>query len=116
MNTTAATKRVQELRALLTQANDAYYDQAQPFMSDQRYDELLKELQMLEQNYGLEDPHSPSVRVGGSVSSEFASVQHPVPLLSLDNTYNEDELNEFDQRIQKILGHSHYQYLIGVKI
>jgi DNA ligase (NAD+) len=115
MNTTAATKRVQELRALLTQANDAYYDQAQPFMSDQRYDELLKELQMLEQNYGLEDPHSPSVRVGGSVSSEFASVQHPVPLLSLDNTYNEDELNEFDQRIQKILGHSHYQYLVELK-
>lgn len=115
MNTTAATKRVQELRALLTQANDAYYDQAQPFMSDQRYDELLEELQMLEQNYGLEDPHSPSVRVGGSVSSEFASVQHPVPLLSLDNTYNEDELNEFDQRIQKILGHSHYQYLVELK-
>jgi len=115
MNTTAATKRVQELRALLTQANDAYYDQAQPFMSDQRYDELLKELQMLEQNYGLEDPHSPSVRVGGGVSSEFASVQHPVPLLSLDNTYNEDELNEFDQRIQKILGHSHYQYLVELK-
>lgn len=115
MDTTAATKRVQELRALLTQANDAYYDQAQPFMSDQRYDELLKELQMLEQNYGLEDPHSPSVRVGGSVSSEFASVQHPVPLLSLDNTYNEDELNEFDQRIQKILGHSHYQYLVELK-
>ncbi len=115
MNTTAATKRVQELRALLTQANDAYYDQAQPFMSDQRYDELLKELQMLEQNYGLEDPHSLSVRVGGSVSSEFASVQHPVPLLSLDNTYNEDELNEFDQRIQKILGHSHYQYLVELK-
>ncbi len=115
MNTTTATKRVQELRALLTQANDSYYDQAQPFMSDQRYDELLKELQMLEQNYGLEDPHSPSVRVGGSVSSEFASVQHPVPLLSLDNTYNEDELNEFDQRIQKILGHSHYQYLVELK-
>jgi DNA ligase (NAD+) len=115
MDKTTAHKRVLELRTLLNQANDAYYDQAQPFMSDQRYDELLKELQALEKSYGLEDPNSPSIRVGGSVSSEFESVQHPVPLLSLDNTYNEEELNEFDQRIQKILGHSNYHYLVELK-
>ncbi len=115
MDKTTAHKRVLELRTLLNQANDAYYDQAQPFMSDQRYDELLKELQALEKSYGLEDPDSPSIRVGGSVSSEFESVQHPVPLLSLDNTYNEEELNEFDQRIQKILGHSNYHYLVELK-
>jgi len=115
MDKTIAHKRVLELRTLLNQANDAYYDQAQPFMSDQRYDELLKELQALEKTYGLEDPNSPSIRVGGSVSSEFESVQHPVPLLSLDNTYNEEELNEFDQRIQKILGHSNYHYLVELK-
>ena len=115
MDKTTAHKRVLELRMLLNQANDAYYDQAQPFMSDQRYDELLKELQALEKSYGLEDPDSPSIRVGGSVSSEFESVQHPVPLLSLDNTYNEEELNEFDQRIQKILGHSNYHYLVELK-
>ena len=59
MDKTTAHKRVLELRALLNQANDAYYDQAQPFMSDQRYDVLLKELQALEKSYGLEDPNSP---------------------------------------------------------
>ena len=110
-----AEKRVLELRKLLQQANEAYYDQATPFMSDQRYDELLKELGNLEKEYNLEDPQSPTARVGGAVSSNFETVTHPTPLLSLDNTYNEDELNEFDARVRKILGHDSFSYLVELK-
>ena len=62
-----AEKRVLELRKLLQQANEAYYDQATPFMSDQHFDELLSELSRLEKQYNLEDPQSPTVRVGGAV-------------------------------------------------
>ena len=96
-------KRVLELRKLLLEANKAYYDQAAPIMSDLRYDELLSELSNLEKQYSLEDPQSPTARVGGAISSIFETVKHPTPLLSLDNTYNENELNEFDTRIRKIL-------------
>ena len=110
-----AEQRVLELRKLLQQANEAYYDQATPFMSDQRYDELLKELGRLEKEYNLEDPQSPTARVGGAVSSNFETVTHPTPLLSLDNTYNEDELNEFDARVRKILGHDSFSYLVELK-
>ena len=110
-----AEKRVLELRKLLQQANEAYYDQATPFMSDQRFDELLKELGNLEKEYNLEDPQSPTARVGGAVSSNFETVTHPTPLLSLDNTYNEDELNEFDARVRKILGHDSFSYLVELK-
>ena len=110
-----AEKRVLELRKLLQQANEAYYDQATPFMSDQHFDELLSELSRLEKQYNLEDPQSPTVRVGGAVSSTFETVVHPTPLLSLDNTYNEEELNEFDARVRKILDHDSFSYLVELK-
>lgn len=115
MDTKEAQKRVDELRTLLDQANDAYYQDAQPFMSDQEFDEKLKELEKLEEEFDLHDPESPTKRVGGTVSSEFETVQHPVPLLSLDNTYNEEELNDFDGRVKKILGHDDYEYMVELK-
>ena len=108
-------KRVLELRKLLLEANKAYYNQAVPIMSDLRYDELLSELYNLEKQYNLEDPQSPTARVGGAISSIFETVKHPTPLLSLDNTYNEDELNEFDNRIRKILSHDSYNYMVELK-
>jgi DNA ligase (NAD+) len=98
MTNKEAQKRVTELRTLLDQANQAYYQDAHPFISDQEFDEKLRELEKLEQEFDLHDPESPTQRVGGNVSSEFETVQHPVPLLSLDNTYNEEELNDFDGR------------------
>lgn len=115
MNKKEAKKRVTELRELLDQANKAYYQEAQPFMSDKEFDETLKELEKLEAEFDLHDPESPSKRVGGEVSSVFETVQHPVPLLSLDNTYNEEELNDFDGRVKKILGHEDYEYLAELK-
>ena len=110
-----AQQRVQELREILNKANEAYYQEARPFLSDKEFDEKLKELDTLEQEFGLESSDSPTQRVGGEVSSEFETVQHPVPLLSLDNTYNEQELNDFDGRVQKILGHTDYDYLVELK-
>jgi len=115
MEKNEARKRVDELRDLLDQANKAYYQDAQPFMSDKEFDKTLKELEKLEHEFNLQDPESPTQRVGGEVSSVFETVQHPVPLLSLDNTYNEEELNDFDGRVKKILGHEDYEYMVELK-
>jgi DNA ligase (NAD+) len=115
MNKDQAQKRVAELKDLLHKANEAYYQDAQPFMSDKEFDERLKELGKLEHEFDLRTPDSPTQRVGGDVSSEFETVRHPVPLLSLDNTYNEQELNDFDGRVQKILGHTDYDYFVELK-
>lgn len=115
MNKSEAKARVQELRELLNKANQAYYQEALPFISDKEFDEKLKELQTLESEFDLHEPDSPTKRVGGEVSSNFETVQHPVPLLSLDNTYNEDELNDFDGRVKKILGHDNYDYMVELK-
>lgn len=115
MNKNEALERVEELRELLNKANEAYYRDAQPFMSDKEFDEKLKELEQLENEFDLHHSESPTKRVGGEVSSVFETVQHPVPLLSLDNTYNEEELNDFDGRVKKILGHDDYEYMVELK-
>lgn len=115
MTKSEAQKRVLELKSLLQKANEAYYQDAKPFMSDKDFDEKLKELEALENEFDLATGDSPTRRVGGDASSEFETVQHPVPLLSLDNTYNEQELNDFDGRVQRILGHIDYDYLVELK-
>lgn len=115
MTTDEVKQRVCELRDLLNKANEAYYQEAQPFITDKEFDEYLKELEQLENEYGLDDPQSPTKRVGGEPSSEFDTVEHPVPLLSLDNTYNEEELKDFDRRVTKILDHTNFQYLAELK-
>jgi DNA ligase (NAD+) len=110
-----AKKRVEELNTLLTKANDAYYQDNTPFMSDKDFDESLEELKTLEQQFHLVSPDSPAQRVGGNPSSNFITVQHPTPLLSLDNTYNEQELIDFDGRVKKILGHNNFDYHVELK-
>jgi len=115
MDELQAKKRVDELRELLNRANKAYYQEAQPFISDKEFDDYLAELEMLEQKYNLITPASPTQRVGGEPSSEFETVEHPIPLLSLDNTYNEEELNDFDRRVREILGHQDFNYMIELK-
>lgn len=115
MDKQQAMDRVQELRELLEKANKAYYQEAQPFISDKEFDLYLAELKQLEEQYELSDPASPTQRVGGEPSSEFKTVEHPTPLLSLDNTYNEDELNDFDRRVRDLLGHNDFTYLVELK-
>ena len=106
MDKSSAEKRAEELRDLLNRANKAYYEEVQPFISDKAFDRALLELHELEQKFKLATEGSPTQRVGGEPSSDFPNVKHPVPMLSLDNTYNETELRDFDRRIRELLGHS----------
>jgi len=115
MDLESAKKRVQELRDLLQRANKAYYEEARPFISDREFDEALEELHRLEQEYNLVTEDSPTQRVGGEPSSEFPTVEHPVRMLSLDNTYNEEELRDFDRRVRDILGHENFTYACELK-
>jgi DNA ligase (NAD+) len=115
MNTESAKRRIEELRGLLTRADDAYYNKADPIMPDREYDRLMAELLALELEYDLQDPQSPSTRIGGKPSAEFASVIHPVSMMSLSNTYNKDELFDFDRRVRSILGHGNFSYMTELK-
>jgi len=115
MTKEAAKERVNELKDLLIRANRAYYQEAQPFISDREFDEALNELRKLEEKFGLLTEDSPTQRVGGEPSSIFPTVEHPQPMLSLDNTYNEEELKDFDRRVKDILGDTHFTYAVELK-
>ncbi len=115
MDHLAAASRVKDLCRQLNEADRAYYELAQPFISDKTYDELMSELIQLENEFGLQEPDSPSMRVGGRVNKKFNQVQHPHRMMSLSNTYNEEEIAQFDRRIKDNLGHSDYTYFIELK-
>lgn len=116
MEKSDALMRIRELRDLINHHNFLYYQQATPKISDYQFDMLLKELESLETNYPeFFDQNSPTQRVGGEITKVFQSVKHIYPMLSLENTYSEDELAEFDNRVQKILGES-YEYIGELKI
>ncbi len=115
MNADQARERVRELRTLLNKANDAYYQEAAPLMSDREYDRLLDELRRLEEEYQFFSPDSPTGRIGGQPTRVFPTVTHPVPMLSLSNTYSREELDNFDRRVQNLLGHDNYSYMVELK-
>lgn len=97
-------QRIEELRDLLTRANRAYYRDADPIMSDREFDALLKELAQLEADHPqFHDPNSPTVRVGGAPIAGFETKPHAIPMLSIDNTYNEQEVREWVNRTNKAL-------------
>ncbi|MEZ6162902.1 MAG: hypothetical protein R3B67_00510 [Phycisphaerales bacterium] len=105
-------KRIKELRDLLTRANRAYYTDADPIMSDREFDALLDELATLEHNHpDLADPNSPTVRVGGQPIAGFETKKHAVPMLSIDNTYNEQEVREWVSRVRSRLDHYDDKYV-----
>lgn len=96
---TEAKQRIQELRQLLQKASYAYYVLDSPIMEDAVYDQLYRELQQLEnQHPELVSPDSPTQRVGEKPATQFTSVRHNIPLYSLENAFNIDELNNWDQR------------------
>ena len=115
MDRSKAEERASELRELLNRANKAYYEEAQPFISDRKFDEALAELRSLEEQFELDNTGSPTTRVGGSPSDSFPTVSHPVPLLSLDNTYNPDELRDFDRRVRDRIGDESFTYAVELK-
>lgn len=95
-------KRIEELRESIRQHDYNYYVLADPKISDQQYDNLYKELQDLEKKYPeLVSPDSPTQRVGSDLTKEFKPVEHKIPMLSLSNTYNQDELFDFDRRVRE---------------
>lgn len=113
----AIVQRIQLLREELRQHDYRYYVLSQPTVSDFDYDALMKELTELELRYpDLITPDSPSQRVGGEPTKEFPSVIHDIPMLSLANTYSDEELFDFDRRVASILGSEPYRYVTELKI
>src|SRR5438270_13283441 len=95
-------QRVLELRRQINHHNYKYYVDAQPEISDKEFDGLLKELEKIEKEHPeLATPDSPTRRVGGQPIDGFVTVKHRQPMLSIDNTYNANELQEFDRRVRK---------------
>lgn len=100
-----AAKRADELRARIMDAAYRYYVLSDPDVSDAEYDELLRELVRLEEEYpDLVTPDSPTQTVGAPPSEAFAPVPHRVPMLSLDNAFNEEELLAWGKRTEKAVG------------
>lgn len=98
-----------ELRSLLELHNYKYYVENSPEISDFEFDALMRELQELEAAHPeYFDPNSPTVRVGSDLTTEFSSVEHRFPMLSLSNTYSLDELHEFIERVEKQVGKTEY--------
>jgi DNA ligase (NAD+) len=111
-------QRVQELRQLLQQASYAYYALDAPIMEDAIYDQLYRELQELEtQHPELVTPDSPTQRVGECPATQFVSVQHAIPLYSLDNAFNTQELQNWQERWQRIAPDIQaFEYVCELKI
>ncbi len=111
-------KRIEQLRELIREHDYKYYVLAEPSVSDKEYDNLIKELEKLEtENPQLITPDSPTQRVGKDLTKDFKPVTHKVPMLSLANTYSEEELLEFDKRIRGLLPENEIvEYVVEPKI
>jgi len=96
--------RIDVLRVQIEEHNNRYYVLNQPVISDFDYDILLNELDTLEKKFPeFASDDSPTRRVGSDLTKEFKQVEHTYPMLSLGNTYNEDEIREFDNRVRKTI-------------
>lgn len=108
-------KKIKDLTAELNHYNYQYYVLANSLISDYDFDLKLKELEALERQYPeFADPNSPTQRVGGDITSKFKTEKHRWPMLSLGNTYSQEELFDFDQRIRKIIG-DQFEYVCELK-
>jgi DNA ligase (NAD+) len=108
-------KRIDELRSALEDHNYRYYVLSQPVIGDQEFDLMIKELEKLElENPEFFDPNSPTQRVGSDLNKEFEQVRHQYPMLSLSNSYSEEELRDFDQKIRKLTDQT-FEYVCELK-
>lgn len=102
-------QRIDELIKIIDKANYEYYTLDKPNITDQEYDRYMQELQELEEKYpNLKREDSPTQRVGGKVIDEFKKVTHEIPMLSLGNVFNEEEIIAFDERIKKTVKNPSY--------
>lgn len=110
-------QQMQQLIHLLQSHNHAYYVMDNPTISDAEYDDLFKKLQQLEQQYPNDiQVNSPTQKVGGEALSKFDSVTHTVPMLSLGNVFNQDELYAFARRVEERLPQQEIQYEVELKL
>lgn len=108
-------KQIQSLTTELKQHSYNYYVLAMPTISDFEFDQKLEQLNELEKQFPeFADPDSPTQVVGGDITKEFVTVKHKWPMLSLGNTYNEQELVDFDQRVRKAIG-DNFEYVCELK-
>ncbi len=118
MHAKHAAERVAELRRLIRHHNRRYYVDQEPEISDREFDVLMTELEALERAHPeLDDPQSPTHRVGGEPLVGFTAVRHHAPMLSLQNTYSEEEVREFDARTHRWLDAAQdLDYVVELKI
>ncbi|MCY2954054.1 MAG: NAD-dependent DNA ligase LigA [Planctomycetota bacterium] len=110
-------QRLKKLREELNRHNYLYYVEAKPEISDWEYDRLMKELLETEETHPeFKTADSPSQRVGGQPMKGFATVEHAVPMMSIDNTYDETSVREFDERVRKGLGGEQPSYVLEPKV
>ena len=110
-------KRIERLRSEIRRHDYLYYVLSQPEISDRQYDKLFADLKSLEEaNPRYQRSDSPTQRVSEQPVDGFASVRHAVAMLSMDNTYNADELKAFDERVRKQLGIRDFDYVVELKI
>jgi DNA ligase (NAD+) len=111
-----AAVRINELTDLLNHYNQRYYQDSVSEVSDYEFDKLLEELHNLESQYpDLKQADSPTQRVGGTITKNFQQVAHKYPMLSLGNTYNEQDLRDFDERVRKGLNGADFEYVCELK-
>ena len=115
MNELEAKILIDDLCNQLEKHNYNYYTLSNPSISDLEFDQLLNQLIDLEKQFPhLQNPNSPTLKVGGSITKNFETVKHKYPMLSLGNTYNETDLRDFDDRIKKAIGNG-FEYVCELK-
>ena len=116
MNLQEVQKAISKLTDEVNHHNELYYQKSKPVISDFEFDTLLAHLVKLENEFpALRLPDSPTQRVGGTITKEFTTVFHQYPMLSLGNTYSEEELMDFDGRVAKILEGDPFEYFCELK-
>jgi len=117
---TTNNEKVQQLRDTIRYHDRKYYVENNPEITDCEYDQLLNELHHLEELHPeFVTPDSPTRRVGGEPLTQFPTIEHRIPMLSIDNTYSDNELKEFDQRIKRMADietHRDIEYVVELKI
>ncbi|HVN47556.1 MAG TPA: NAD-dependent DNA ligase LigA [Bacteroidota bacterium] len=109
-------REIESLRTELSDHEYRYYVLAQPTITDEAYDAMMQRLVDLERQHPeWITPESPTQRVGGIPTKEFPTVTHKIPMLSLANTYSEEEIRNFDRRVQETLGQKKYRYVCELK-
>lgn len=110
-------ERIEELRNLIRKYDSAYYGHGESLISDLQYDELYHELESLEKKYPeFDSPDSPTKRVGSDLTKEFPKVNHRFPMMSIDNTYSEQEVRDWVDRLKKALPNEKLSFVGELKV